>query len=93
MFILNACNTDDAVTLTGNLRVVLKNGIVGNPFYELYTEDSWTALEPVAPLLQGHFTSSTVVIQDLNPGNYIFSIGGFHKQVQVTAGRVREHTF
>ena len=79
--------------LTGDLKIVLNSSLLITPSYELYTEASWSATTPVLPLVQGQFTSAnTVVIGDLNPGNYILLIGGVYKQVHVPAGREREYT-
>jgi hypothetical protein len=93
LIVLPACKKDP---LTGDLKITLSynaNINFSSYSYSLYTEGSWAASTPVSPLLSGNVTSAgTIVIRDLNPGNYVILINniGIHKQVQVTAGRERE---
>jgi hypothetical protein len=78
--------------LTGSLKIFLR----GNPQaivpYQLYTEGAWSAPSAAFALKTGNILSGTIIINDLNPGNYILMVGGSYWSVQVTAGREREYT-
>jgi hypothetical protein len=96
LLILPACKKD---SLTGDLKITFNpnpNINYSTYRYSLYTESSWAASTPVAPLLSGSVTAAgIIVVRDLNPGNYVISIDniGLRKQVQITAGREREYKF
>jgi hypothetical protein len=92
LLVLPACKKDELNPQTGDLKIVLSGSFSGIA-YALYTEGSRASLVSIPPLREGRFTSSTVLIRDLNQGNYVLSVGGSTKSVQVTAGREREYKF
>lgn len=60
--------------------------------YYLYTEAGFTSAPRIDPLRVGHLAPS-IIIRDLNPGNYVFTPMGITPQsVQVTAGRTTKYT-
>ena len=61
--------------------------------YYLYTENGYVSTRQVGPLRQERI-STLIVINDLNPGNYVFTLMNIEpRSVQVTAGRTTKFTF
>jgi hypothetical protein len=89
--LLSSCKEDDE--LTGSLKIFLRGNPPSIVPYQLHTEVAWSVSSIAQPLKTGNILSGTTIINDLNPGNYILTVGGSHWSVQVTAGREREYTF
>jgi hypothetical protein len=88
--LLAACKKEEPAPVVGNLRVSTTNynqiRSLNLP-YQLYTEASWASLRSSSPLRSGP-SADNMTILDLNPGNYVFTLGGASPMsAQVTAGR------
>jgi hypothetical protein len=99
--LLGACKKDDVTPQTGNLGLSFKYGSdLSGTRYSLYTEQVWANGRPSAtplrdgtiPTIASGATSSTrIEIDDLNAGNYVFTVGSSNAwSVQVTAGKTTE---
>lgn len=82
----------DPAPVVGSLRLALTYPAnYANLRYYLYTETGWA--NSLGPLREGQLYND-LIIQDLNAGNYVFSIQGIGpKSVQVTAGQTNAFTF
>ncbi|MGI4863683.1 MAG: hypothetical protein ACRYFZ_07135 [Janthinobacterium lividum] len=99
-----SCKKDDAAPVVGDLEVTLTYPSAYRTLnYAVYTEIGWAGPNTTGPLQQGSMGSSTSIaggryqsglaLRDLNPGNYVLTIGGISpKSVQVTAGRTNTYT-
>jgi hypothetical protein len=94
---LLSCHREDVAPQTGNLKIFINVlDFTVKLYYELYTEGSLTARMVASPLRSGEVTLRSYTpfyIRDLNAGNYVLSIEGNSRSVQVTAGREREYKF
>ncbi|MDO1445952.1 hypothetical protein Q0590_06795 [Rhodocytophaga aerolata] len=97
LLILLSCSKEDVGPQTGDLKIYINVlDATWTLYYELYTEGSLATRMVVSPLREGEVTvrsSTPFYIRDLNAGNYILSIGGSTRSVQVTGGREREYRF
>lgn len=91
-----ACK-QDTVAPTGGLKITYSlNQPISAASYSISTE----ALYSKGPSLTTNGTTQAltptqyqIVIDDLNPGNYVISFYTFTNTVQVTAGKQREYSF
>lgn len=91
--LLLACdNTEDPEPLTGDVLIEVNRGGLNGITYKVYPEAYLAADSFFPPIVDGAFSGRTILIESLNPGNYILEIdSGFNWRVflQVTAGQQR----
>jgi hypothetical protein len=88
-------------SLRSNYAVGFPSGKIG---FQVYTESAYANFRNASPLRNGQTPivlssdgtryESTTVVDDLNPGNYVFVLGSaFTTSVQVTAGRTNSFDY
>jgi hypothetical protein len=90
-----SCKKEDPAPLTGSLKITITNfsKIQGSSYY-LYTETGWAGTQTSSSLLQAKVTAAEIVIDDLNTGNYVFTVSGVSpRTVQVTAGETNTFSY